>query len=196
MTARATTTAHLHPSPPPVVDLGLLARSTAWVDAAPFRTHVRRLLADTGEHARVVALACGVAPATLDHLLTRHHGAPLRRIRARDAARLLTLDRDGLRSLDTVQVSTSDTARRIGALVSLGRSPDWIASQLRVAPSAVSAAANAPRCSALVELRAACACAAAGLTGWWSGDAWFDDAGSCGSDAHPTCTPAMPDWAA
>lgn len=185
------------PAPPPVVDLGVLAASSAWIDAAPFRAHLRRLLFDTTEHWRVVALACGVAPATVQHLLSGRNGSPARRIRSRDAVLLLMTDRARLRRLDATPVPAADSVRRIAALRALGQSPTWIAAQVHLGPAELGALSDSSWCSALLELRAACACAAAGLTGWWSGDAWFDD--DDGPDAFgpdPACPSSMPDLAA
>ncbi len=182
---------------PPVVDLDVLARSTDWIDAAPFRAHLRRLVFDGGEHWRVVALACGVAPATVRRLLDGRPGSPLRRIRARDAVLLLGTDRTRLLHLAAAQVPAADTARRVATLRALGHSPVWIAGHLRVPPGELGGLADSSWCSALVELRAACACQAAGLTGWWSGDPWFDDADRPHvSQPDAACTPSMPDLAA
>ena len=185
------------PVRPPVVDLSVLAASSAWIDAAPFRAHLRRLLFDSTEHWRVVALACGVAPATVRHLLTGRDGSPARRLRAKDAVLLLTTDRARLRFLRDTPVPAADSVRRIAALRALGRTPAWIAAQLRLQPAELVRLSDSSWCSALVELRAACACSTAGLSGWWSGDQWFDDDDlleALGSD--PSCPPPMPDWAA
>ncbi|MDA8438482.1 MAG: hypothetical protein M0Z51_06430 [Propionibacterium sp.] len=186
-----------NPVRPPVVDLNVLATGGAWVDAAPFRAHLRRLLFDSAEHWRVVALACGVAPATVRHLLAGRDGSPARRIRAKDAVLLLTTDPDRLRCLGSTPVPAADSVRRIAALRALGRSPAWIATQVRLGPADLVRLSDSSWCSALVELRAACACSTAGLSGWWSGDAWFDDDDRRDAlDTGPCCARRMPDWAA
>ena len=175
----------------PITDLALLARSTAWICADPFRTHLRHLMAESGEEWPVLALAAGVPPATVRTLITEHPGRR-RRIRARDAALILQLGRARITELALTQVPALDTRRRIAALSSLGCPPGWLARRLRLDVDGATRLAGAEWCSALTELRAASACRAAGLSGWWSGDAWFDDS----RPARPRCTTPMPDLAA
>ena len=179
------------PRPQPTTDLAVLGRSTAWVGAAPFRSHLRRLVDDSGEDAGVLALAAGVPPRTVHALLA---GPPRgrRRIRARDAARLLNLDRARVVELAATPVRSDDTRRRLVVLDSLGCGASVLARYLRLDAAGVSSLAESEWCSALMELRVAAACGAAGLSGWWSGDAWFDDT----EPARRACTTTMRDWAA
>jgi len=174
----------------PVTDLSTLAQSTAWVDASPFRTHLVRLVAETGETPRLLALAAGVAPGTVHTLLAA--GPRRRRLRARDAALLFALDRARLAELAATRVAAQSTHHRITALGSLGCAPGWLGAHLRLDADGIEAVMGGDWCPALVALRAAAACGAAGLSGWWSGDAWFDDV----RGTAPACTTPVRDWAA
>lgn len=179
-----------HTATRPLTDLSALALSTSWVDSAPFRTHLGRLVVDTGETPRVLALAAGVAPGTVHTLLAA--GPRRRRLRARDAARVFALDRVRLAELAATPVAAHSTQRRVGALESLGCTPGWLGAYLRLDAEGIDRLMSADWCSALVALRAAAACGTAGLSGWWSGDGWFDDVRAPG---RPCATP-MRDWAA
>ncbi|HEX2857447.1 MAG TPA: hypothetical protein VHO26_08225 [Propionibacteriaceae bacterium] len=179
-----------HTAPRPLTDLSALALSTSWVESAPFRTHLGRLLAETGETPRVLALAAGVAPGTVHTLLAA--GPRRRRLRARDAAHVIALDRLRLAELAATPVAAHSTRRRVGALESLGYGPTWLGAHLRLDAEGIDRLMSADSCSALMALRAAGACGAAGLSGWWSGDGWFDDVRTPGR----RCTTPMRDWAA
>lgn len=180
-----------HPTRPrPVTELGALGMSPAWVDAAPFRAHLRRLVAQTGEHPRVLALAAGVPPATVGALLRRPASRP-GRIRAVDAIRLLSLTPAAIVELGATVVASDDTRRRLAALGSLARA-DRPVQWFRLTPEAAARLRRAEWCSSLDALRVAAACGAAGLCGWWSADFRFDD-----EDPTPLTHPGtVPDWAA
>lgn len=180
-----------HPGRRPVTDLATLEQSTAWVRSTPFRAHLRRLVAETGEHPRVLALAAGVAPNSVLALLSGR-ASGRRRIRARDASLLLALDRAGIAELAVTPVPAHTTVRRLEALAPLAQSRSALAAMLRLDTDGLDRLHRAEWTSALIELRAAAACGAAGLCGWWSGDAWFDDS----ETLDGACAAPMRDWAA
>jgi hypothetical protein len=62
-----------------------------WVDAGPFRAHLRYLMAVGGMTAPEVALLAGVPPTFADHLLYGRRGRGMRRISPQQARRLLRI---------------------------------------------------------------------------------------------------------
>lgn len=67
-----------------------------WVATAPFRAHLRQLLAETGLPWRVVASEAGVPDRVIRGLLHGRAGRPLRRIAPHYARRLLRMDATSL----------------------------------------------------------------------------------------------------
>lgn len=63
-----------------------------WVQAAPFRVHLRRILDSTGLPWRAVAGYAGVPDNVIRSLLGRPQRRPLRRLAPHYAARILALD--------------------------------------------------------------------------------------------------------
>ncbi len=134
---------------------------SAWVEAAPFRSHLRHLCATSGLPWPVVALQAGLSVRHADALLHGRRGRPLRRLPRPTAARLWALDPAELVSLVRVPVPAEPTARRVEALLLAGLSPrrvcralGWesarLAALLDAELTAVSAA-DALRVCALVE---------------------------------------------
>ncbi len=70
-----------------------------WVQAAPFRAHLQRLLDLTGVPWTTLAAEAIVPPAVVQRLLFGRGGRPLTRIPADCARRLLALDERSLRAL-------------------------------------------------------------------------------------------------
>lgn len=66
-------------------------QATSWVQAAPFRAHVRHVCDTTGVAWPVLAMRAGVSLALADHLLHGRRGRPVRRISRESAARLLAV---------------------------------------------------------------------------------------------------------
>ena len=65
--------------------------SGLWVDAAPFRAHVRHLMAVADLSDAVIATLAGVTPAFVRHLLHGRGGRPMRRVSPDQARRLLRI---------------------------------------------------------------------------------------------------------
>lgn len=123
-----------------------------WVLAAPFRAHLRQVQAACGLPWRVLALAAGVSPALVRHLVLGRHGRLPHRISPEDARRLLSLDTARLAGLAVESVSARQTAERVGLLLQAGHDPAVLARWCRLSESQLSALARASRCSRLLAL--------------------------------------------
>lgn len=71
----------------------------AWVQAAPFRAHLQRLLDQTGLPWTALAAQALVPPAVVHRLLYGRGGRPMSRIPREYARRLFALDEGRLRTL-------------------------------------------------------------------------------------------------
>ena len=129
-----------------------------WVLAAPFRAHLRQLHAMTGLPWPVLALAAGVSPALVRHLVLGHRGRQLRRLSPVSARRLLRLDAARLAELATEWVPAQTTAERVARLLAAGCDPEALARWCRVSPSQLVELTQARRCTRLVAFLVEAAC--------------------------------------
>lgn len=100
---------------------------TLWVDAAPFRAHLRHVCDATGLPWPVLAMRAGVSLALADHLLHGRGGRRIRRITRDAAQRLLSLSPDAEARLGFEWVSSSLSGRLVTAFVRRGWSAPAIA---------------------------------------------------------------------
>ncbi|AZZ39819.1 XRE family transcriptional regulator [Acidipropionibacterium jensenii] len=147
-----------------------------WVPSARFAAHLRQLRSATGLPWRVLALACGVSPRTVDRLLGG--GRPPRRIRQVDARRLLLLDTRALAALELELVKADGTTARLRALVGLGVPLSQLCSELRIDRTELLdlISGRRRRCSAMVRLRTRAACQSRRM---WT---WSEDVGPTESE--------------
>lgn len=133
----------------------------AWVEAAPFRSHLRHLCTVSGLPWAVVALQAGLSIRHADALLHGRRGRPLRRLPRPTATRLWALTVDDLAALGRVAVPAEPVAHRVEALLlegvplrrvcrQLGWSPGRVAALLDAELAGVSAS-EALRVRALAE---------------------------------------------
>jgi hypothetical protein len=129
----------------------------SWVDAAPFRTYLRHLMALGEVSPGCVALLAGIRPRLALHLLHGRRGRALRRISAESARRLLAVTPDLVVAVRSRQVPARLTSRHLGLLRDEGWSPPELAVLLGVTSAEVTrlASGRARSCSQLVALRAA-----------------------------------------
>ena len=129
----------------------------SWVDAAPFRTYLRHLMALGEVSPGCVALLAGIRPRLALHLLHGRRGRPLRRISAESARLLLDVTPDVVLAVRSRQVPARTTARHLGQLQDEGWSRPELAELLGVTSAQVTGLASgaARSCSQLVALRAA-----------------------------------------
>lgn len=114
----------------------------AWVDAAPFAAHLRRLAEATGFPATWLAVHADVTVTLAEHLVEGRDGRRLRRLPRHLAARLLRLDAAGIARAARSQVAAGPTAQRLAALRGRGRDLTPLADALGITPSLLGVVAD------------------------------------------------------
>lgn len=97
-----------------------------WVDAAPFRAHVRQLITDCGLTWRVIAVLAEVPSAAVRHLLHGRDGRPVNRLHPLIAERLFCLTRAVVADAARRARPAEETGRLLRALADRG----WSAEEL------------------------------------------------------------------
>lgn len=138
----------------------------AWVQAAPFRAHVRHLIDATGIPWRAVAIAARVPPASVRTLLAGREGRLRPRISRRTAECLMAVRVDDLREARFIPVPAARTGRMLSALRRQGLSWEELAAMLGTDAVTLAriAAGGRRTCPALLELLAEAACGAHQVT--------------------------------
>lgn len=128
-------------------------RRPAWVDAAPFRAHLRHALAVADVPWPAVAIAGGVPVGAVRALLFGRSGRQQARIDPRLAARLLSVDAGELSRMRATRVPASSTTDRLRSLLAAGVDPLQLARWCRVPPPelALLVDGDATTCSRLTE---------------------------------------------
>ena len=133
----------------------MVAGAAPWVEAGPFRAHLRHLMDVGGLSATEVAVLAGVPPRMATSLAAGRAGRPVRRISPENARALLRVSAADVRSLRTRQVPASESRSRLLRLLPRlgGQAP--LAQELGVAASALAELARPGTawCSALLALR-------------------------------------------
>nr|WP_294694423.1 hypothetical protein [uncultured Friedmanniella sp.] len=114
----------------------MAAGDELWVDAGPFRAHLRHLVDVGGFTATEIAVLAGVPPRMAISLLLGRAGRPVRRISAANARALLQLGATDVRALRTRQVPAEESRTRLRRLLRGQRLPD-LAEELGVAVSSL-----------------------------------------------------------
>lgn len=129
------------------------SRRPTWVDAAPFRAHVRHAMTVADVPWPAVAVAAGVSVPAVRALLGGRAGRPLARIEPRLAARLLRVDARELTVMRSVRVPSTLTAERLRQLLADGLDPLRMARWCRIGPQELTALVDgdAVSCSRLTE---------------------------------------------
>lgn len=136
-----------------------------WVEAGPFRSHLRFLMAAGGLSAAEVAVLAGLAPRFTSALLVGRAERPVRRISPEHARRLLRLTPSGLRAAASCQVPARLARRPAELLMAAGWTLDELAGLLRLSAADTAALLADPRgrCGQLVAVRAVAQVAVLGL---------------------------------
>lgn len=123
-----------------------------WVEAAPFRAHVRHLIGETGVAWRTLAVLADVPPQSVDHLLRGRNGRPVPRLHPLIAERLFHLTRTVVSDAATRQVHAGRTQALLQCLAERGWAISEIARRTRLDASGLTAlaAGEEPACSQLV----------------------------------------------
>ncbi len=137
---------------------------TLWVSAAPFRYHVRHLMAATGVPWQVIAVAADLPQQQVRTLLYGRDGRLRSRLSPYAARRLLALDAAQLRRLQVRDLPVhfvTDSARALLADgVSLTEIADWLDLDLHSAKKVVSGVGG---CSQTMDIMLRLACVQRGL---------------------------------
>lgn len=104
---------------------------TEWVEAAPFRAHVRFLMAQADVPGSVVAVLARVQPRVVDRLLTGAGHRPIRRLSPVVATRLLAVTPGLLRQSRIAEVPAAPVGAALRLLWRSGWSLDALAGMLR-----------------------------------------------------------------
>ena len=123
-----------------------------WVEAAPFRAHIRHLISETGVAWRTLAVLADVPPQSVDHLLRGRNGRPVPRLHPLIAERLFHLTRTAVSDAAHRQVQANRTRALLGCLADRGWQLKELAhrTQLDERALAAIAAGREPACSQLV----------------------------------------------
>lgn len=96
---------------------------SSWVDAAPFRAHVRHAVETTAVPWQVVAVAADVSLTAVHALLSGRAGRTQTKIAPRLAARLLQIDVRELHAMRSLRVPAWLTGRRLRDQLVAGADP-------------------------------------------------------------------------
>jgi hypothetical protein len=146
---------------PQVVTMGprvsTRAGADGWVEAAPFRAHLRHLMAVADLSATTVAVLVGISPRLAHRLLYGRGGRALRRINPDTARKLLRVTPAEARAVRRRRVPAQATVQHLHQLRDAGWTDGQLAQLVGVALPALDvllADSNAT-CSQLGALRAA-----------------------------------------
>ena len=134
----------------------MTAMTQSWVEAGPFRAHLRHLMAGGNLTATEVATLAGVPPRLAASLLNgRRSGRAVRRIDPDSARALLQVTAGDVKALRTRQVPAAESRLRLRTL--LRNEPDLarLADQLGATTDELVdlALGRSPSCAALLALR-------------------------------------------
>lgn len=133
----------------------MVAATAPWVEAGPFRAHLRHVMAVGELTAREVAALAGVSPRLVTSLLRGRGGRPVRRISPDTARALLRLPAAQARELRTRQVPAAESRLRLRRLLGRGADHFALAGELGVTTEVLAALEQETTtwCSALLALR-------------------------------------------
>jgi len=131
------------------------AAAAPWVEAGPFRAHLRHLMDVGGLSATEVAVLAGVPPRMATSLVRGRSGRPVRRISPEHARALLRVAGTDVRSLRTRLVPAAESRRRLRRLLSRRGGSAALAEELGVSASSLDELSRPGTrwCSALLALR-------------------------------------------
>jgi plasmid maintenance system antidote protein VapI len=128
--------------------------SGEWVDAGPFRAHLRYLMATASLSVDDVAAVAGISPRVAARLLHGRDGRPLRRISPETARRLIQVSDQQVRALRRITVPAAPARLQLRRLHRAGWKNLAIAERVGVtAPELAELAAGADNCSLLLTVR-------------------------------------------
>jgi len=129
-----------------------------WVEAAPFRAHLRHLMAVADLSPAAVAVLVGISPSLAHRLLHGRGGRPVRRVNPDTARRLLRVTSADARAVRRRVVSARPTVHHLHQLRRAGWSDGELSQLLGIGPQVLASLLNdvgEQSCTQLVALRAA-----------------------------------------
>lgn len=122
-----------------------------WVEAAPFRAHIRHLIGETGVAWRTLAVLADVPPQSVQHLLRGRKGRSVPRLHPLIAERLFHLTRTAVFDASVRQVHAGRSRALLGRLTARGCTMTEIARRTRLPECDLTAVAagQRPVCSQL-----------------------------------------------
>jgi hypothetical protein len=125
-----------------------------WVDAGPFRAHLRYLMASGSLSVDDVAAVAGISARMAERLLHGRNGRPLRRISPDTARRLIQISDQQVQALRRIMVPAAPARLQLRRLHRVGWDNLAIAERLGLAaPELVELAAGVGSCSLLLTVR-------------------------------------------
>ena len=128
-----------------------------WVEAAPFRAHLRHLMSVGQMSSSAVAVLAGISPRCAHRLLHGRGGRPLKRIAPDSARKLLSITTGEARAVRSRLVPARATGEHLSQLRAAGWSDDDLAKLLGVGDATIAAlfSDGDGSCTQLMALRAA-----------------------------------------
>lgn len=129
-----------------------------WVEATPFRAHLRHLLA-AGLSEPVIARMAGISSVAVVRLAHGREGRPVRRVPSDTGRRLLRITTTEARAVRIRPVPVHPTRQRLREMVTAGSTVEHLADDLSVSIRDLESAIGrgSATCSQLVALKVAAA---------------------------------------
>lgn len=133
-----------------------VAAADGWVEAAPFRAHLRHLMAVAELSPATVAVLVGISPSLAHRLLHGRGGRALKRINPDTARKLLRVTAADARAVRRRTVPSEAAVRHLRQLQAAGWCQSELAQLLGLSATAFAAlvSGSEPSCTQLVALRA------------------------------------------
>ena len=124
-----------------------------WVDAGPFRAHLRHLMAVGSLEVPEIAVVLGLSTPAVRHLLEGRRGRPTRRISPQTARRLLLVRPDDVRGLRWCLAPADPALRSLRRLRAEGWSADEVALAVGSGLDELAALGSVSHCNRLLAVR-------------------------------------------
>lgn len=124
-----------------------------WVDAGPFRAHLRLLMGVGSLDAAEVAIVLGLSTRAVRHLLEGRRGRAARRISPQTARRLLVVRPDDVRSLRWCLGPAEPALTSYGRLRAAGWSASEVAGAVGFGLDELAALGSGSHCNRLLAVR-------------------------------------------
>lgn len=131
------------------------ALPAGWINAAPFRAHLRHLMSTSGLPWQVIAELADVPPQSVRLLLSGRGGRPIRRIPTELGRRLYALTTGGVQAARYRQVSSAEALAQLQWLLANGRTISELSRRLNLPASTLRNlnSLRPPRCPEAVALQ-------------------------------------------